>query len=302
MEDKDLKRIERERRAQAQTLKTIIICLVVAIVALLGVLLFVNHQRNAMIDELKYDKSELTRQMVELRNEYDSLTSSYEQINLQLDSSKEQVNQLIDRLSKTEATNRAQIRKYEKEMKTLRTIMRHYVVQIDSLNTLNKQLTAQAAEARRETAKVKQENAEMSKEIKDLEKKVATGSVVKVRSISVVAQNKGGKTLANPSSRMTALLLTSMTLVENDLAPKGWMTIYLKVFGPDGTLVCPGELVTFNCAGEEMYASVSREIDYQGKEVDLSIYFNDSEFLKGTYRVEVFSEGGYLGKSEIVLR
>lgn len=304
MAEIDQKHLERQQRKQTETLKTIIIILSVVAVALLGFLIYKNHQNNTLIGELNYEKKELTKQMIELRAEYDSLYTNYTDINLQLDSSKEQVNQLIDRINKTEATNRARIRQYEKELGTLRKVMRHYVVQIDSLNTLNKQLTEDAARARQEAAKVKKENTQMAQKLVDLSKKVQAGSVVKVRSISVAAQNKSGKTLGNPSSRMVAHLLTSMTLVENDLAPKGWMPIYLKVFGPDESLILPAgkDLIEFQCAGETMYASVSREVDYQGQEIDLSIYFNDYTFTKGAYRVEVYSQGGYLGKSEIVLR
>ena len=52
-----------------------------------------------------------------------------------------------------------------------------------------------------------------------------------------------------------------------------------------------------------MMASASREVDYQGSEVELSIYLNDiPDYVKGIYTVEAFTEKGSLGTAELMLR
>ena len=52
-----------------------------------------------------------------------------------------------------------------------------------------------------------------------------------------------------------------------------------------------------------MVASASRRVDYEGSEVDLSIYLNDiPEYRKGVYTVEAYTEQAFLGKSELMLR
>jgi hypothetical protein len=44
-------------------------------------------------------------------------------------------------------------------------------------------------------------------------------------------------------------------------------------------------------------------VDYEGKEVELSIYLNDiPSFTKGIYTVEAYTEQGLLGRSELMLR
>ena len=61
------------------------------------------------------------------------------------------------------------------------------------------------------------------------------------------------------------------------------------------------ESFTYN--GETMIASASREVDYEGREVDLSIYLNDiPSYTKGTYTVEAYTEDAFLGASELYLR
>ena len=44
-------------------------------------------------------------------------------------------------------------------------------------------------------------------------------------------------------------------------------------------------------------------MDYEGAEVDLSIYINDiDEYVKGVYTLEVYTEKSLLGKAECMLR
>ena len=284
-----------------QNLKKIMIALIVVVVALAGVLAYVWYQKSSLVKELTIEKDELTEQMVALQNDYATLSSDYDDINLQLDSSRLEVQLLIEKLAKTEATNRSKIRQYEKELGTLRSIMRNYIVQIDSLNTLNKKLTADAAAARREAEESRKRQAELTKTVENLTGQVAAGSVIKARGISIDAYNSSDK-ITDRSSRVVRLL-TTLSLVENDLAPRGPFRVYIRVKGPDGILLTNSTQRTFEVNGEPMICSASREVDYQGKEVDLSIYLNDiPEFVKGIYTVEAYTEQTLLGSAELMLR
>ena len=282
-------------------LKIIMGVLIVVALGLGGVLYYVWKEKTALVTELTIDKEELTAQMIELQNDYASLSSDYDTINSQLDSSREEVSQLIDRIRQTEATNRSKMRQYEKELGTLRTIMKSYIVQIDSLNTLNKKLTADAAAARREAAESRKREEELNKAIEDLTGQVAVGSVIKARGIKIEAYN-GSDKITDRSSRVVRLL-TSLSLVENELAPKGPIRIYIRVKGPDGILLTNSTQRTFEVNGEPMICSASREVDYQGKEVELSIYLNEiTEYVKGIYTVEAYTEQSLLGSAELMLR
>ena len=283
------------------TLKKIMYALIAVAVLLAGALAYIWYQKTSLVNELTIDKEELTAQMIELQNDYASLSSDYDTINSQLDSSREEVSQLIERIKQTEATNRSKMRQYEKELGTLRSIMRNYIVQIDSLNTLNKKLTADAAAARREAAESKKREQELNKTVESLSGQVAAGSVLKARGIRIEAYNASDK-VTDRSSRVVRLL-TSLSLVENDLSPKGPVRIYIRVKGPDGILLTNSTQRTFEVAGEPMICSASREVDYQGKEVDLSIYLNDiPEYVKGIYTVEAYTEQTMLGSAELMLR
>ena len=282
-------------------LKKIMYALAAVAVVLAVALAYIWYQKSSLVKDLTIEKEELTAQMIDLQNDYASLSSDYDTINSQLDSSREEVSQLIERIQKTEATNRSKIRQYEKELGTLRSIMRSYIVQIDSLNTLNKKLTADAAAARREAAESRRKQEELNKTVETLSGQVAAGSVIKARGLRIDAYNASDK-VTDRSSRVVRLL-TTLSLVENDLAPKGPVRVYIRVKGPDGILLTNSTQRTFEVNGEPMICSASREVDYQGKEVELSIYLNDiTGYVKGIYTVDAYTEQTQLGSAELMLR
>ncbi len=286
---------------EEQNLKKVMYALIAVAGLLAGALAYIWYQKSSLVKDLTIEKEELTEQMIALQNDYATLSSDYDDINLQLDSSRLEVQMLIEKITKTEATNRSKIRQYEKELGTLRSIMRNYIVQIDSLNTLNKQLTADAAAARREAAESRRKQQELSKEVENLSGQVAAGSVIKARGIRIEAYNASDK-VTDRSSRVVRLL-TTLSLVENDLAPKGPVRVYIRVKGPDGILLTNDSQRTFEVDGEPMICSASREVDYQGKEVELSIYLNDiTGYVKGIYTVEAYTEQTRLGSAELMLR
>ncbi len=300
--DPIMERRQREEQEQKnKSLKNIMWALVAVAALMAAGLAYIWTSKSSLVRDLNAEKEDLTQQMIALKGDYDSLSSEYESVNSQLDSSREEVNQLIERIKKTEATNRAKMRQYEKELGTLRSIMRNYIVQIDSLNTLNHKLTADAAAARKEAASSRAENAELKGQVESLSGQVAAGSVIKSRGLSVNAYNASDK-VTDRSSRVVRLL-ASLSLVENDLAPKGPVRVYLRVKDPEGILLTNSVQTSFNYNGQTLVASASREVDYQGKEVDLSIYLNDiPSYQAGIYTIEAYTTQAFLGKTELLLR
>ncbi|MBO7203808.1 MAG: hypothetical protein IIY14_04195 [Bacteroidales bacterium] len=282
-------------------LKAIIAALASLAAILAIVFFFVWRDRQSMIEDLTLDKEELTQELVSLQGEYSVLSSDNDSLNVQLDREREKVDQLLERIQKTEASNRSKIRQYEKELGTLRSIMKHYIVQIDSLNTLNNELRKDAADARRIAKESTEKYEKLSKTTDEYAKLVEKGSAVKGRGVNVVAINKSNKETER-SSRVVKLR-TCLSLVENSIAAKGPMTVYIRVKGPDGILMTNDQQRIFTSAGEQMIYTESREVDYQGSEVEVCVYFGAEQgFTKGVYTVEVYTTAGLLGTGDILLR
>lgn len=320
MAEDPLERIEREERERKNnSLKNVTYALAAVCAILVIVLGFITVKNTAikkaikaaggsdtgsfyeLVEELNVEKQDLVSELENLQSEYDSLSSDYASINSQLDTSRAEVAALLEKIKKTDATNRSKMRQYEKELGTLRSIMRNYIVQIDSLNTLNHKLTADVAAARKDAAESKRANEELTQQVESLTGQVAAGSVIKARGVTLYAYNASDKT-TDRSSR-TVRLMTTLSLVENDLAPKGPLTVYIRVKDPDGIILTNSRKVSFPFGGETLVASASREVDYQGKEVDLSIYLNEiPSYPSGIYTVEAYTEQSMLGTAELMLR
>lgn len=286
---------------EEKKLKNVMYAMIAVALVLAGVLAYIWWQKSSLVRELTLEKEELTAQMIDLQNDYANLSSDYDMINSQLDSSREEVNQLIERIQKTEATNRSKMRQYERELGTLRSIMRNYIVQIDSLNDVNRRLTAEATAARRDAEESRRRTEELSRTVEGLTEQVASGSVIKARGLRTEAYNRSDK-VTDRSSRVVRLL-TTLSLLENDLAPKGPVRVYIRVTDPDGALLTNSNQRSFTFDGETILCSASREVDYEGKELELSIYLNDiPEYVKGIYTIEAYTDQAMLGSTELLLR
>ena len=282
-------------------LKNLVIVMVIVAVILAGVLAWIWFDRDNMIKELTVEKDGLTAQMIQLRDDYQEITTSNDSLNVELGREKERVEQLIDRVQKTEATNRVKIREYEAELGTLRSIMRNYIHQIDSLNTLNISLREDVAQARSEARESRQRYDDLKTTADEYAKKVEVGSVLKGRAFVLSAINNSNKD-TDRSSR-TAKLKTCLNLVENSIAAKGPRNVYIRVKGPDGIVMTNSQDQVFSSEGAQMIYSAVREVDYQGGELEVCIFFESAQsYVKGVYTVDVYTEESKLGSADMLLK
>ena len=282
-------------------LKTIVIVLAAIAVVLVGVLAWMWVERSGVIDDLTVEKEKLTGEMIQLQADYQGLSSNNDSLNVQLTVEREKVAQLIERVKSTEATNRSKLREYERELGTLRSIMRGYIKQIDSLNTLNISLRHEATQARTEAKQSKEKFQELQSTTEEYAKQVQIGSVVKGRGVVMTAINSSNKD-TDRSSR-TAKLRTCLSLVENSIATKGPRRVFIRIKGPDGILLTSGQEQIFSFNGEQMIYSASREVDYQGEEIEICVFYQGNPpYLKGLYTVDVFTEETKLGSGELQVR
>lgn len=302
MAEDPLERRAREEREKKKKTPYIILALLAIVAIGLGIALStVTRRNNTLVRELEQEKQELSEQFMALQADFDSLNTDYESIAHQLDTSREQVALLIERLQRTEATNRSQIRQYEKELGTLRSIMRGYIVQIDSLNTLNKKLTQDAADARKEAADARAVSERLSSQVDELSGQVSAGKVLKARGVGLYAYDSRGKE-TDRSSR-TQQFIVNLSLVENALAEHGPVTIYAVLKDPNGNVLTNGSSRSFTSGGVARTSTAHRQVDYEGSEVEVSIYLkNLGEFEKGIYTVEAYTSATKIGEAQLMLR
>jgi hypothetical protein len=287
----------------AKTAKTVMIVLSAVLAVVVVVFIFVWIDRAKMISELTTDKITLELNLEQLRNDYNQLETNNEMLNTHLEEEREKVEVLIERLKRTEATNRSQIRKYEQELGLLREIMRGYVQQIDSLNTLNQRLRAETVRAKTEARESSQKYENLVKHTDDLTAQVEKGAVVKVRDIVVTALTKKGKETSR--SKNTTQLQVCFSFLENSIATRGVRNVYIRVKGPDHILLAQAaDNNYFTVNGEQLIYSAMREVDYQGEDLDVCVYYGSAgeQFSKGEYTIDIFSGGAMVGSGQLFFK
>ncbi|MDR1681674.1 MAG: hypothetical protein LBS12_07835 [Prevotellaceae bacterium] len=296
--------MEEDDKLNKLKLATIILGVIVVVLGIVLIYLSVSTipEQKSVITALNTEKDDLMIKMQTLRAQYDDLKTDNDTLNVQLEQEKQKVDMMIERLKQTEATNRARIREYEKELGTLRDIMRGYIRQIDSLNTLNTNLRRDVTIARAEVRASDERYQNLVQTAGDLAQKLEKGGVVKARDITVTAINSKGKEVTKAGN--TSKLRTCATLIENDIAEPGPRSVFVRVKGPDGILMTPSENNIFRVEDGQLIYSAVREIDYQGEDIEVCVFYGSTneKFGKGAYTVDVFSGGVLLGSGQVLLK
>lgn len=305
--DPILERRAREaKESKTRKLTVLVIALGLVAVGLCGSLYYVWNKYNG--EGVRAEKTEVQNNLLQLRAELDDNIARADNLDLRnnlladsLDVARLQVDSLLTVLQQTTVSSRRQLESYKKELATLRTIMRGYVTQLDSLNTLNQKLIAENRETRSQLRESQRENESLRQAKEELESRVAVGEKLKARGVEAHAERRNGK--ATEKHRDVERLVISFTLAANDLARLGEVNTYVRVLDPDETLLVNDRSTGFEVGGNTLAATAFRAVEYAGEDLSVTVYVNDiEEYIKGIYKVEVYTDGGLLGTTTFSLR
>jgi DNA repair ATPase RecN len=293
----DYEREENEAVKKSLRGYRVVIILLAIILAGLSILYFnLNRQQQQDYALLQADRDTIQSNLNSLITEYDDLKYQNDTIAAQLEKAKE----MVEQLKYERRLNYNKIKAYQKEVGTLRAVMKNYLRQIDSLNTVNKKVIGENVSLRKEisTEKLRADVAE--ERASELQNKVAQGSVLRARDITLVALNANDKIISRVKNAAT--LRVDFTVGANELAKAGNRPIYLCITSPDGYLLSTDAMPTFSYQGTKKGYSASREVDYQNEDLDVSIFYKGSGFIPGTYKIELYMDGNLIGSSEVAVR
>lgn len=275
----------------------IVIGLLSVILVAISLLYFSMHREQMRDNQLlAADRDSIQSGLNNLIVEYDSLRFQNDSIA----SSLEKANELVEQLKQERRWNYNKMRQYEKELGSLRTVMRGYIRQIDSLNTLNKKLITENVSYRKEITSANL-RADMAEERSaELENKVKVGAVVRARDISMLALNHNGREVSRIKN--ADRLRVDFYLSANELATPGNKAIYVRITSPEGYLMQTEAAPSFEFEGEKIGYSAAREVEYQNEDLAVSIFFEQTNFMAGTYQVELYMEGRMIGTAEQAMR
>jgi len=287
-----------------------VVILIILVVLLAGGLVYLGlslRNKDVVIREMT---QEFELQKEALTDEYSQLTLQYEGYGLRigndslaslLDNERYKVQRLLDELKITKATNAKRISELRKELETLRGIIKTYVAQIDSLSRINTALRKENQEVTQRYHQEREQVLTLSEEKKALTEKVTLASILEARNINIEALTDRGRKATRISK--TAQLKFNFVIGKNISAPRGEKYIYLRIVQPDETVLVKRNDNVF--LFEERYISYSarRPIEYEGEDVNVTIYWDVEEYLHpGSYRAELFADGYLIGHSTFALK
>ncbi len=279
----------------------IVISILVVILTALSVLYFnIHRQQMNDYDLLSVDRDSIQNNLTTLIGEFDELEFSNDSLKVSMEIERHRADSIINQLKRERSFNYAKLKQYEKEVGTLRTIMRGYLKQIDSLNSLNKQLIDENVSYRKKISNVELRAEVAEEQAQELQNKVRQGSVLKATSLDLVTLNDRGRDVSRV--RNAERLRVDFMLAANDLTQPGNKAIYVRIISPDGYVLTTDAIPTFDYEGEKMTYSASREVEYDNKDLNVSIFYTGAGFTAGTYKIELYAEGYMIAVSQVVLK
>lgn len=264
--------------------------------------MLVNQQRDIM-------EEELTKLAAEYDIQYKKLSAGQgeQKFSLATDSlisqilaERAKVEQLQKELKASKATSAKRIDQLSREVTTLRNVLRTYVVQIDSLQATNERLRAENTEVKENYNRLTSQAQQLSNEKAHLTDRVKLAAKLDATAISVTPIDKRGKHTKTLSKVVN--LQIRFTISKNVTAEVGEKTFYCRITQPNDELLVKAGAGTFAFEGKQIPYSIRREIEYNGEETPLVMYWPVEESLQsGTYQLRIFADGNLIGSASFSL-
>jgi hypothetical protein len=282
-------------------LTILLVILIVIFAAAIVVLVTKMNQtkkESAQVEQiLEEQKNSLRKELGDLQGEYSALRTNSDSMNKLISGQEEK----IKRLLKQRSSNIDLIGKYKKELGTLRDVLKSYIAQVDSLNIRNQQLVQENVEVKTSLEQARADNIKLSQDKDNLSSQVQKASVIGTSNIVVMALNKRGKE-ENKVSKTTKIKVC-FTMRENAIAKGGAKDVYIRITRPDGAVIAYSDGDQFDFQGKQIVYSAKRQIEYENKDIDVCIYWdNNNQLAIGDYTVDIFTDGNLIGTTKLSMK
>lgn len=282
-----------------------ILVIVLTVVLIAVVVMFVQqrNEHNLIVTQLNSEKDSIKVELTNMLINYDSLKTNNESLNQNLLTTQAEIKDLLVQIEQVKQASYAEVKSYNNKVNTLRGIMKDLYNQIDSLNERNKILYAENQQVKQQITTERTKNEVLVKEKEELTQTVKRAQILDAIDLKVIGLTPRDKE-SNRASK-TQKLMTSFTLSKNLTAVRGAKNIYIRIMKPDQLLLENNEKGTFNFEDLEIPYSAKREINYEGAEIQVNIYWDNSghdPLIPGTYTIDVFADGYNIGTTTLLLK
>lgn len=291
---------------EVKMFKAIILVLVI-IIGVLTVLLITSR---SSLKEIANENQASTILNQQLETELDSLLNQYTFLKLEYDSvlfEKDSVIMASASEIRRLIAMEGDYYRIRRQLNLLRERTQDYVKELDSLYTENKVLKAENVKMREEIQVISDRTTELQQDKQMLSEKVEMASALKAFQISGTGVRLRGSNREEDTdrARRTDRIKICFNVAENMLAQGGKRTLYVRIAGPDNSILrlSDTDAHAFVHQGDTLQYSVKHQFDYNNRDTKVCVYWDKTgDFLPGSYLISIYSEENKLGESQFTLK
>lgn len=281
----------------------IVIVLTLVLAALVVMYMKEKDEHEEIVVQINNEKDSIKVELSKMLVNYDSVKTNNEKLNQNLLMTQSEIKNLLNQVEQVKQASYEEVSQYRNKVTTLRGIMKDLYNQIDSLNERNKILYAENIEVKKQISDEKNKNEQLVKEKDELVQTVKKAQILDAFDLKVTGLTTKDKVSDRASK--TQKLMVGFSLSKNLTTPRGLKNIYVRIMKPDQLLLVNNEGGVFNFEDLTIPYSASREINYEGNELPVNIYWDNTghePLIPGTYTIDVFADGYNIGTTTFLLK
>ncbi len=288
----------------------IIIGIIAVLVIVLGVKFYLDHQEKKEMEayfqeEMQTAEKKLAEISLELDEkifEIDSLGGSVEDLIL----AKTEVEEERDQLQRTRTANRRLISRLKAKTEGYEELLKAKDKEIEHLKELNTALLSENTGLKVEKNQLSRSITQLNQSKQELESKVEIASRLEVENLKVFAVAKNGKHREGSFRRkQIATVKIEFEIKKNDVAPIEGKDILIRIVDPNDQVVfdVTKGSGTFMLYGKEVFYTSVQSIVFDNSGQHLTFEYNKgSDYIAGQYKVEVLTDGYFMGTQSFTVK
>lgn len=286
------------------------IALLSIIVIIQGVKIYLDYKEKVVIRQEKSSVEEelgtTMQRLTEIRAELETKIKEIEKLGGDVQELQKAKAEVDAELKSVRRRNDKAIRELKDKVEGYEELLKLKDEEIEKLKVVNKELYSENRNLKTKQNVLNDSLNKLGQTKTELANKVALASQLKAENIAVTAVNNKGKERESPfRNRQVEKLKVEFNIAENKVAPIEGKKILIRVNDENGKTifdVAKGS-GTFVVGGKEEFFTAAQEILFDNTRQKLTFFYEKgSEYVPGTYTVEIFTDGYKMGTVSFVVK
>lgn len=286
------------------------IALLSIIVIIQGIKIYLDYKEKVVIRQEKSSVEEelgtTMQRLTEIRAELETKIKEIEKLGGDVQELQKAKAEVDAELKSVRRRNDKAIRELKDKVEGYEELLKLKDEEIEKLKVVNKELYSENRNLKTKQNVLNDSLNKLGQTKTELANKVALASQLKAENIAVTAVNNKGKERESPfRNRQVEKLKVEFNIAENKVAPIEGKKILIRVNDENGKTifdVAKGS-GTFVVGGKEEFFTAAQEILFDNTRQKLTFFYEKgSEYVPGTYTVEIFTDGYKMGTVSFVVK